>query len=254
MVDCLLNAFINIIYITLAGGLISLEPKHLRAIPGAGRGVESAGRRPVGAPSGRPRPGSGPPAPAPAGSPWRIVAAPWDGRSSRTGGCTRRSPPGGRPSTCSTPSSKPIPAPTTYGGGGAIAPTTWPGCGPITPIRPAATRLPPCRWPSGRWTLAPTPRPTGTRWGSRTTAPATTTRRSPPSIAPEPWAAARPSTTSSWPWRSARLGDPAEARLALARAMLRAERDYPGHPELAAFCDEARSILAGDTRAPLAIR
>ena len=52
MVNCLLNGFINIIYITLAGGLSSLEPKHLRAIPGAGRGVESAGRRPVGRPPG----------------------------------------------------------------------------------------------------------------------------------------------------------------------------------------------------------
>ena len=27
--------------------------------------------------------------------------------------------------------------------------------------------------------------------------------------------------------------------------MLRAERDYPGHPELAGFCDEAHSLLAG---------
>ena len=40
-------------------------------------------------------------------------------------------------------------------------------------------------------------------------------------------------------------GHPEEARRALARAMLQAERDYPGHPELAAFCDEAHSLLAG---------
>ena len=52
----------------------------------------------------------------------------------------------------------------------------------------------------------------------------------------------------------ARLGDPREARQALARAMLQAERDYPGHPELAGFCDEARSILAGDAGAPVAVR
>ena len=30
MVDCLLNGFVNIIYVTLAGGLIALEPKQLR--------------------------------------------------------------------------------------------------------------------------------------------------------------------------------------------------------------------------------
>ena len=42
----------------------------------------------------------------------------------------------------------------------------------------------------------------------------------------------------------ARLGDSDESRLAFARALIRAERDYPGHPELAGFCDEARSILA----------
>ena len=52
MVDCLLNGFINIIYITLAGGLSSLELKHLRAIPGAGHGVEAAGAGPSGAPPG----------------------------------------------------------------------------------------------------------------------------------------------------------------------------------------------------------
>ena len=38
----------------------------------------------------------------------------------------------------------------------------------------------------------------------------------------------------------------------LAQAILRAERDYPGHPELAGFCDEARSILAEGTEAPSA--
>ena len=35
--------------------------------------------------------------------------------------------------------------------------------------------------------------------------------------------------------------------------MLQAERDYPGHPELAGFCDEARCILDGNAAAPLAI-
>ena len=32
IVDCLLNGFVNLIYITLAGGLVGLEPKHLRLL------------------------------------------------------------------------------------------------------------------------------------------------------------------------------------------------------------------------------
>ena len=45
MVDCLLNAFPNIIYITLAGGLIGLDPKQLRGRPRAPGSPRSAGRR-----------------------------------------------------------------------------------------------------------------------------------------------------------------------------------------------------------------
>jgi Flp pilus assembly protein TadD len=47
----------------------------------------------------------------------------------------------------------------------------------------------------------------------------------------------------------ARLGDLAGARQDLARAMLQAERDYPGHPELAGFCDEAHSLITGGAAA-----
>ncbi len=47
----------------------------------------------------------------------------------------------------------------------------------------------------------------------------------------------------------ARLGDTDRARQELARAMVRAERDYPGNAELAGFCDEAHAILTGDTAA-----
>jgi hypothetical protein len=42
----------------------------------------------------------------------------------------------------------------------------------------------------------------------------------------------------------AHLGDLETARRVYDRAMVNAERDYPGHPELAAYCDEAQSILA----------
>jgi tetratricopeptide (TPR) repeat protein len=42
----------------------------------------------------------------------------------------------------------------------------------------------------------------------------------------------------------ARLGDLEKARLEYDRAVVKAERDYPGHPELVGFCNEAQSILA----------
>jgi cytochrome c-type biogenesis protein CcmH/NrfG len=51
----------------------------------------------------------------------------------------------------------------------------------------------------------------------------------------------------------ARLGDPERARQALARAMVRSERDHTGHPELAAFFDEAHSLIAGGATAPAAV-
>jgi hypothetical protein len=47
----------------------------------------------------------------------------------------------------------------------------------------------------------------------------------------------------------ARLGDMVGARQELARAMLQAERDHPGHPELAGFCDEAHSLITGGAAA-----
>ena len=50
----------------------------------------------------------------------------------------------------------------------------------------------------------------------------------------------------------ARLGDHEQAELRLTQAIFRMERDYPGHPELVCFCDEARFILAAGTEAPSA--
>lgn len=43
----------------------------------------------------------------------------------------------------------------------------------------------------------------------------------------------------------ARLGNAEAARQGLARAVLLAERDYPGHPELLAFCDEGYALIGG---------
>ena len=47
----------------------------------------------------------------------------------------------------------------------------------------------------------------------------------------------------------ARLGNHEQAELRLTQAIFRTERDYPGHPELVCFCGEARSILAAGTEA-----
>jgi len=49
----------------------------------------------------------------------------------------------------------------------------------------------------------------------------------------------------------AHLGDWEQARHRLAAALLGMERDYPGHPELAGFCDEAQSLLAAGPDHPV---
>lgn len=52
----------------------------------------------------------------------------------------------------------------------------------------------------------------------------------------------------------ARLGNHEQAELQLTHAIFGMERDYPGHPELVRLCDEARSNLAEGTEAPAAAR
>ena len=51
----------------------------------------------------------------------------------------------------------------------------------------------------------------------------------------------------------ARLGDREQSEVRLTRAIFRMEQDYPGHPELVRFCDEARSARAeGAEASPVA--
>jgi tetratricopeptide (TPR) repeat protein len=50
----------------------------------------------------------------------------------------------------------------------------------------------------------------------------------------------------------AHLGDWEQARHRLASAMVAMERDYPGHPELARFCDEVQSLLTAGPQGPIA--
>ncbi len=90
-VNLLLNGFVNIIYLVLAGGLASLDPRQLRALAAPGAAAVAARARHSRRSPSRP----------PAGSPWRNGAAAWGGASSRRGGSTRPTPPGGAPSSCS---------------------------------------------------------------------------------------------------------------------------------------------------------
>ena len=257
MVDCLLNAFINFIYITLAGGLSSLEPKHLRAIPAARRGIEAAGRRPVG--------GALRAAAAAAGI--GTAAGARSGRITLADRCRTL----GR----------------SFKQEGRLheAEAAWRQAfdllGTLIEANPGADDLR-RRWCDCAndlaWLWANHPDP------SRRD-PASAVSMALRAVDACPDAAAYWNTLGVAHYRAgddhsavaaldraralgggtafddvflamalARLGNPAEARQALARAMLQAERDYPGHPELAGFCDEARSILAGDTGAPLAVR
>ena len=100
MVDCLMNGFPNIIYVTLAGGLIGLEPKQLRTT-GAGRGGKAVGQTGRGEPRATAL-GAIATGPGPYGGRicWRTDTTAWDGPSSKRDAGTKRSPPGGRPSTC----------------------------------------------------------------------------------------------------------------------------------------------------------
>ena len=204
MIDCLLNGFINIIYVTLAGGLSSLEPKQLRAIPAAGHGIDAEGRRgggvatradaaAIGAGAAAPLRPDGPGGSLP--HPGPVVQA---GRAAaRSGGRLAAGP---RPARC-PPRSQ---SRRRRSAAAVVRLRQRPGLAvgqsprPVPP-QPGVRRVdgPPGdgRIPRGPGLLEhaggrPLPRRRRPR-GGRT-----------PSIAPGPWAAARPSTTSSWPWRT----------------------------------------------------
>ncbi len=229
MIDCLLNAFPNIIYVTLAGGLSSLDPRQLRAIAGDRRGIEPAGRRAAG--SGRLTLAD------------RCRAM---GRSFKQEGRLHEAEAAWRQSLDLL--------------------------GALLDADPGSDELR-RRWCDCAndlaWLMANHPDPS---------------RRDPSSAASMALRAVDEYPASAAYWNTlgvahyragddrsavdaldraralgggtafddvflamahARLGIPEEARQALARAMLQAERDHPGHPELAAFCDEAHALLAG---------
>jgi hypothetical protein len=104
-------------------------------------------------------------------------------------------------------------------------------------VPPNAVRPPeaPPREPGGPIPRS-TPRPIGTPWAPPITAPATRA-----AVAALEQAGALAGGTAFddvfLAMAYARMGDPEGTRQALARALLRAERDHQGHPELAAFCE-----------------
>ena len=244
MVDCLLNGFVNIIYVTLAGGLSRPGADSIRAIA-AGR----AGTRPRtggasgGHPGGRAGVGVGPSRAGPIALADRYRSL---GRSFKQEGRLRRG--GGRLAAGPRPAGRPDGGPARRPGAAAAVvrlrqrPGLAPGESPRSgPSRPGGRRG---DGPTGGGGVPRGRRPTGTRWGSACYRAGDDAS----AIAALDHATALGGGTAFddvfLALAHARLGDLEEARLAFARAMIRAERDYPGHPELAGFCVEARSILA----------
>ncbi len=244
IIDCLLNAFPNIIYLTLAGGLISLEPKQLGSTAGPRAGTEADGRR--AAAMGIGMAGAGPP-------PGRLVLA----ERCRTLGRSFKQE--GRPDQ---------------------AEAAWRQAldvlGDLLEADPddAGLRRRWCDCANDlAWLWANHPDPS-----RRDPVSAVAMSRRATDECPD--AAAYWNTLGVAHYRAgddraavdaldraralgggsafddvflamahARLGDTAGARQDLARAMLQAERDHPGHPELAGFFDEAHSLIGAATAA-----
>jgi tetratricopeptide (TPR) repeat protein len=250
MIDCLMNGFVNIIYITLAGGLIGLEPGQLAAM---------AARRAAGATGRRAAASSAAPGVGMAGTrrtSGRIALA---DRCCTLGRSFKQD---GRPDEAETAWRQALDLLTESPGSAPAAPEVrrrWCDCANDLAWLQANHPDPARRDPASAVTLA---------------------RRI---VAECPDAAAYWNTLGVAHYRDgdagsaiaaldratalgggtafddvflamahARLGDPEKARRELARAMVRAERDYPGHRELAGLCDEAHALLAGGT-APAAV-
>ena len=252
MVDCLLNAFPNMIYITLAGGLIGLEPKQLRAIPAARRGIEAAGRRAVG---GALRRGRGRYRDRRRGArSGRITLA------DRCRSLGRSFKQEGRLDEAEAAWRQALDLLATLMEADPDADglrRRWCDCAndlawlranhpdparrdPASAVAMARRAVDECPDAAAYWNTLGV---AYYRAGDDGSAVAALDR-----------ARALGGGTAFddvfLAMAHARLGDPEGARQALARAMLQAERDYPGHPELAGFCDEAQSILAGAAGAP----
>jgi tetratricopeptide (TPR) repeat protein len=247
MIDCLMNGFVNIIYVTMAGGLISLEPGQLRALAAPRRGIEAAGRRAATTATGIP--GAGPHS-------GRLALA----DRYRTLG--RSSKQAGRPDEAEAAwrhALEVLDALLRAAPDAADLRRRWCDCAndlawlranhpdparrdPISAVAMARRAVDECPDAAAYWNTLGV---AYYRAGDPHAAVAALDR-----------ARALGGGTAFddvfLAMARARLGDAERAGRDLARAMLQAERDYPGHPELAGFCDEARDLLAGG--APAAAR
>jgi hypothetical protein len=242
MIDCLLNGFPNIIYLTLAGGLIGLDPKQLRSTVAPRDGMEPGGRRAAAMDIGM------------------AGAAPASGRLLLAERCRtlgRSFKQEGRPDEAEAAwrqALEVLGALVEADPGDAGLQRRWCDC---------ANDL--------AWLRANHPDP-----GRRDPISAAAMARRATDACPD--AAAYWNTLGVAHYRAgddraavdaldcaraigggsafddvflamahARLGDLAGARQDLARAMLQAERDHPGHPELAGFCDEAHALITRST-------
>jgi tetratricopeptide (TPR) repeat protein len=238
MIDCLMNGFVNIIYITLAGGLMGLEPGRLGAAGADRRGARVAGRRPDAPAIAAARPASG-----------RLVLA---DRCRTLGRSCKQS---GRPDEAEAAWRQALDILTgslQADGADPEVRRRWCDCAnDLAWLRAnhpeSARRDPASALALARQIVEECP-DSAAYWNTLGVAHY---RAGDPRSAVAALGHARALGGGTafddvfLAMAHARLGESEQARQALARALVRAERDYPGHPELAGFCDEAGSLIAG---------
>jgi tetratricopeptide (TPR) repeat protein len=253
MIDCLLNAMVNIIYITLAGGLISLQPRQL-ATMAARHGTGAAGRRASGAVPPAAAAGDGPTGPRPAHG--RVALADRFctlGRSFKRAGRLDEAEAAWRQALdLLTESIEADPA-------ALEVRRRWCDCAndlawlranhpdpalrdPGYAVALARQVVEECPDAPAYWNTLGVAHYRGGDAGSAVAALDRATTLGGGTAFDDVFLA----------MVHTRLGDVERARQDLARAMIRAERDYPGHPELAGLCDEAHSLIIGSTTATTA--
>lgn len=248
IVDCLMNGFLNIIYITMAGGLMSLSPKEIRAPRASGREGEAAGRRAAG---------------HPARSALHAVATATSGRAMLADRCRtlgRSFKQDGRPDEADAAWRQALDllAAAIQADPAADAPRRrWCDCANDLAWLRANHPDPSRRDPESAVVLARRAvdeYPEAAAYWN--TLGAAHYRAGDPAAAIDALERARALAGGTafddvfLAMARHRAGDPEGARHALARAMLGAERDHPGHAELATLCDEAHSLIAGGATAP----
>jgi hypothetical protein len=247
MVDCLMNGFVNIIYITLAGGLMSLEPGRLGAISAARRGAEAAERRTTGIAPPAAAPGIGTAGVRPPSG--RLALADRCrtlGRSFKQNGCPDQAEAAWRQALDLLEAlleANPGDPELRRRRCDCANDLAWLRANHPDPAR----RDPAYAVALARQTVAECP-DAAAYWNTLGVAyyRAGDVRSAVDAL--DRAAALSGGTAFDGVFRAmahARLGDADAARRELARAMLQAERDHPGHRELAGFCDEAHSLITG---------